>query len=63
MTKADQMICPDCGLVAECESVDVGVGLYITGHFLCDCGWESDSDGKFNVAAYEDYFPEIERAA
>lgn len=61
--RADQVVCPECGHIAECESIDVGVGLYISGNFSCDCGWESDADGKFNVASYEDYFVDLGRAA
>jgi len=37
---ADQMECPACGGVAECENVDVGVGLYLRGDYSCPCGWE-----------------------
>lgn len=50
--------CPECGARAESESIDVGVGLYIQGNFICACGWESDADGKMNVSAYSDYFEE-----
>lgn len=39
----DRMECPNCGATAWCESVDVGVGLYLKGDYHCDeCGWEID---------------------
>lgn len=56
MLPADQMICPECGGIAESDSVDVGVGLMVRGNFNCPCGWELDADGKMNVGSYEDYF-------
>lgn len=56
--RADQMRCSECGEIANSESVDVGVGLYIKGDYTCRCGWEYDADGKMNVAAYADYFVE-----
>lgn len=49
--------CAECPAIAVCESIDVGVGHYISGNFVCyECGWESDADGKMNVAEYADYF-------
>lgn len=54
----DQMICPECGSIAESESVDVGVGLYIRGNYECACGWEYEADGRMNVETYNDYFVE-----
>jgi predicted RNA-binding Zn-ribbon protein involved in translation (DUF1610 family) len=46
--RADQMVCPNCGQIAECESVDVGVGLVLRGDFNCDnCGWEIDGPEDF----------------
>jgi rubredoxin len=37
------MTCPMCGALAESECVDVGVGLYITGDYVCSqCDWEID---------------------
>lgn len=37
---SDKMACPQCGGVAECESVDVGVGIYLhPDGFSCHCGW------------------------
>lgn len=54
--REDQMKCPNCGGIAESDSVDVGVGLYVRGNFACSCGWEIDAEGKMNVAAYDDYF-------
>lgn len=56
--RADQMKCPECEGTAECDSVDVGVGLYIAGNFWCECGWEITADGKANVATYDDWFPD-----
>jgi hypothetical protein len=52
----DQMLCPECGDIAESDSVDVGVGLYIRGNYECRCGWEYEADGRMNVASYDDYF-------
>lgn len=54
----DQMICPECGRVATCESIDVGVPghLYVDGRYVCACGWEYDADGKMNVEKPEDYY-------
>lgn len=54
----DQMHCPECGDIAESESVDVGVGLYVRGNYECRCGWEYEADGRMNVASYSDYFVE-----
>jgi lysyl-tRNA synthetase class I len=53
---ADAMLCPECGKIAYSESVDVGVGLIVEGNFVCECGWESEADGKMNVGSYSDYF-------
>lgn len=37
------MTCPMCGSIAESEAVDVGVGLYIKGDYVCSqCDWETD---------------------
>lgn len=56
----DQMICPDCGAVAESDSVDVGVGLLVRGNFYCAaCEWDIDSDGKANVETYDDWFVDV----
>lgn len=56
MNYGDQfMACHECGGQAESDAVDVGVGLYITGNYWCDCGWEIGADGKMNVASYRDY--------
>jgi hypothetical protein len=56
--RADQLRCPECGGIVEAESVDVGVGLVINdeGGFICPCGWNSNADGRMNVASYDDYF-------
>jgi transposase len=54
----DQMICPECGGVADSDSVDIGVGLQVRGNFACVCGWEIDADGKANVETYDDWFVE-----
>lgn len=42
MNYGDQYgVCPNCGGATECESVDVGVGLYLYGEYACDtCGWD-----------------------
>lgn len=53
-----QTICPECGQIATCEGVDVGVGWYLDNAFTCRCGWESEADGRMNVGAYADYFEE-----
>lgn len=44
MNYGDQfMKCPMCGGRAECEAVDVGVGLYLRGDYCCHaCGWDID---------------------
>lgn len=52
----DRMDCPECGGNAYSDSIDVGVGIYIAGNFMCDCGWEYQADGRMNVASYDDYF-------
>ncbi|RWN51414.1 MAG: hypothetical protein EOS04_24395 [Mesorhizobium sp.] len=53
------MKCKECGGTAEAESVDVGVGLYISDEYICACGWNSSADGLMNVASYDDYFCEV----
>lgn len=58
----DRMDCPECGGNAYSDSVDVGVGIYIAGNFMCACGWESDADGRTNVASYADYFVDYPQA-
>lgn len=58
--RQDQMRCPECGGIAESDSVDVGVGLIVRGNFACLCGWELEADGKMNVADYGDYFIDME---
>lgn len=52
----DQMVCPECGGIAESDSVDVDIGLIVRGNFACACGWEIDADGKADVEAYDDWF-------
>lgn len=47
---ADRKPCPVCGGVAECESVDVGVGLILNtaAGFMCyDCGWQEGGPDDF----------------
>jgi len=35
--------CPQCGAVAECDLVDIGVGLMERGNWRCeDCGWAEE---------------------
>lgn len=59
--RQDQMICSDCGAIAESDSVDVGVGLYVRGNFTCpDCGWEYEADGMARVGSYDDWFPDLD---
>jgi anaerobic ribonucleoside-triphosphate reductase len=54
---SDKMRCPECSHIACCESIDVDVGFVISGEFYCEnCGWESEADGRMNVAMYADYF-------
>lgn len=53
------MLCPECGGRAESDAVDVGVGLYIAGNFVCDCGWEYEADGMARVGSYDDWFPDL----
>lgn len=52
--RPDQMVCPACGKIAESESVDVGVGLYVKGNFNCECGWEIDGPKDFGFVNIED---------
>lgn len=49
MYGADQMKCPACGAIAEAESVDVGVGLYVRADsFTCTvCDWVIDGPEDF----------------
>lgn len=35
--------CPECGGTAACEAVDVGVGVYLHGPYVCACGWDSET--------------------
>lgn len=53
----DEMICSDCGKIATCETVDVGVPGHMmpVGPYICECGWQDDADGKANVATYDDW--------
>lgn len=60
--RADEMVCPECGKIAVCESVDVGVGLVIRGDFSCECGWHIDADGMMNVGSPDDYLNDIEQS-
>lgn len=52
------MKCMECGLTAEADAVDVGVGLYISDEYICDCGWNSAAEGMVRVGCYDDWFPE-----
>lgn len=43
--RPDQMICPNCGAIAESDSVDIGVGLQVRGNFHCyACEWSMPQD-------------------
>lgn len=55
---ADQIRCPACGDIAESESVDVGVGLYVRGNFSCACGWEIDGPEDFGFIDGPDEGPQ-----
>ena len=36
----DQRECPECGLIATADFVDIGVGMQQCGPFGCEaCGW------------------------
>lgn len=36
-----EQICPECGAVAYCCTVDIGVGVQERGNWHCDnCGWD-----------------------
>jgi hypothetical protein len=38
-----QMICPQCGGIAESDTVDIGVGVQVRGNFHCEgCDWSVD---------------------
>jgi len=50
----DQMRCPQCGDIAESDSVDVGVGLQVRGNFVCECGWEIDGPDDFGFVEIEE---------
>lgn len=55
------MTCPACGGVAECESVDVGVGLVLRGDFSCECGWVIDGPDDFGFIEEDEIeFPPVE---
>jgi len=56
--RSDQMNCPACGGIAECESVDVGVGLVLRGDFACECGWEIDGPEDFGFIEGPDDGPQ-----
>lgn len=51
---AQFMECPACGGRAECESVDVGVGLILRGDYACWCGWEIDSENDFGFVLMDE---------
>lgn len=52
---ADRVSCPACGADAYCESVDVGVGLYVSGDYVCTrCGWESDGPEDFGFLGMDE---------
>lgn len=58
--RVDQTICPECGDIAESDSVDVGVGLLVRGNFGCpSCYWEFEADGRINVASPDDYLIDL----
>lgn len=50
MMPPDRKICPQCGELAECDSVDVGVGLILNteaGFYCGACGWQENSENDF----------------
>ncbi len=55
----DQMVCPECGGIAESDSADIGVGLMVRGNFACLCGWAIETDGMMRVESYDDYFVDL----
>ena len=55
---AQFMTCPACGATAECEAVDVGVGLYLRGDYACSqCDWELDGPNDFGFVGCDDVLP------
>jgi len=49
------MKCTNCGSIAESESVDVGVGLYIKGDYAChNCDWEIYGPLDYGFVGMED---------
>lgn len=59
------MTCPQCGSRAECESVDVGVGLYLSEEYQCGaCGWEINGPDDWGFIGMNDIpFPPPEAHA
>lgn len=38
-----QKPCPDCGSIAFCDVVDIGIGVQQCGPYYCEeCGWVED---------------------
>ena len=63
MYGSDQMKCPACGAIAEAESVDVGVGLYVRADsFACTvCDWFIDGPDDYGfIEEHEIEFPPVE---
>lgn len=55
--RTDQMICPDCGQIAESDSADIGVGTLVRGNFHCDaCGWAKPVDEQIGLIEDDDPF-------
>ena len=53
---SDKEVCPNCGDMAEADSVDVGVGVYVnydTMHCVT-CGWAPDGPDDFGFVTLEE---------
>ena len=48
--RPDQMLCPNCGGVAESDSVDIGVGIQVRGNFHVEaCDWCADQPSNTDL--------------